>query len=96
MGFSFQEFFAQTRAFLGAVLVHVLMAALVVLGTMNWQPFKKQQATGLTIEAVVVDTSVIKQQREEARQAQEMQQRRDQRQQELEAQRERERLAHAR
>ena len=49
--------------------VHVLMAALVVLGTMNWEPFRKPQNLGLTIEAVIVDTAEIKKQRDAARQA---------------------------
>jgi NAD+ synthase (glutamine-hydrolysing) len=60
------------RAFAAAIGVHVLMVALVVLGTMNWQPFRKSQPVGLTIEAVIVDTSEIKQQRDAARQAQQM------------------------
>jgi colicin import membrane protein len=66
------------------------MAALVVLGTMNWEPFRKPQNVGLTIEAVIVDTSKIKEQRDAARQAMEMEERRRQRDQELEQQRNRE------
>jgi len=62
-----QELWAQTKAFGLAVGVHVLMAALVVLGTMDWKPFKPPTLTGMTIEAVMVDTSVIKQRREEAK-----------------------------
>ena len=62
-----QELWAQTKAFGLAVGVHVLMAALVVLGTMEWKPFKPPTLTGMTIEAVMVDTSVIKQRREEAK-----------------------------
>jgi colicin import membrane protein len=86
-----QEFNARLRALVMAVGVHVLMAALVVLGTMNWQPFRKPQNVGMTIEAVIVDTSAIKEQREKARQAAEMEDRRQQRAEELERQRERER-----
>jgi colicin import membrane protein len=73
-----------------ALGVHVLMAGLVVLGTMNWQPFRQPQTVGLTIEAVIVDTSEIKRQRDEARKAAEMEERRRQRNEELERQRQRE------
>lgn len=62
-----RELWAQTKAFSLAVGVHVLMAALVVLGTMEWKPFKPPTLTGMTIEAVMVDTSAIKQRREEAK-----------------------------
>ena len=61
------ELWAQTKAFSFAVAVHVLMAAMVVLGTMDWKPFKPPTITGMTIEAVMVDTGAIKQRREEAR-----------------------------
>ncbi|MFC1777277.1 cell envelope integrity protein TolA [Pseudomonadota bacterium] len=61
------ELWAQTKAFVLAVAVHVLMAAIVVLGTMNWKPFKPPVLTGMTIEAVMVDTGLIKQRREEAK-----------------------------
>ncbi len=62
------EFWAQTKAFGLAVGVHLLMAAMVVLGTMDWKPFKPPILTGMTIEAVMVDTSVIRQRREQAKQ----------------------------
>ena len=78
------------RAFAGAIGVHVLMAALVVLGTINWQPFRERQPVGLTIEAVIVDTGEIRRQREEAHRAQEMEERRRARNEELERQRQRE------
>jgi colicin import membrane protein len=84
------DIYARLRAFGGAIGVHVLMAALVVLGTMNWQPFRKSQPIGLTIEAVIVDTSEIKEQRDLARQAAEREERRRQRDTELEQQRRRE------
>jgi colicin import membrane protein len=84
-----QEFNARLRAFSLAITVHVLMAALVVLGTMNWQPFRKPQNIGMTIEAVIVDTSEIKKQREAARQAVEMEDRRKLRDEELERQKKR-------
>jgi colicin import membrane protein len=63
-----REFWAQTKAFTLAVSVHVLMAAIVVLGTMTWKPFRPPALTGMTIEAVMVDTGAIKQRREKARQ----------------------------
>jgi len=85
-----QEFNARLRALSLAIGVHVLMAALVVLGTMNWEPFRKPQNIGMTIEAVIVDTSEIKKQREAARQAAEMEDRRRQRAEKLEEQKERE------
>ena len=62
-----REFWAGTRAFLLAISVHIIMAALVVLGTMDWKPFKPPTLTGLTIEAVMVDTAAIKQRREQAK-----------------------------
>jgi colicin import membrane protein len=62
-----REFWAQTKAFVLAVAVHGLMAAIVVVGTMNWKPFKPPVLTGMTIEAVMVDTGIIKQRREQAK-----------------------------
>jgi colicin import membrane protein len=88
--FAWHEILARFRAFALAIGVHGLMAALVVLGTMNWQPFRKPQNVGLTIEAVIVDTSEIRKQREAARQAVEMEDRRQQREAELERQKQRE------
>ena len=84
------DIFARARAFAGAIGVHVLMAALVVLGTMNGQPFRKSQPVGLTIEAVIVDTGEIKKQRDAAQQAVEREQRKRERDAELERQRQRE------
>jgi len=62
-----RELWEQTKAFTLAVAVHLLMAALVVVGTMTWKPFKPPALTGMTIEAVMVDTSAIKQRREEVK-----------------------------
>jgi len=87
---TWQEFNAMFRAVAAAIGVHVLMAALIVVGTMNWQPFKKEQPVAIAIEAVIVDTSAIKDQRDKARRAQEMQERREQREDLLRQQRERE------
>ncbi len=49
-----------------SVGVHLLLAALVVLGTLNWKPFKQHQPMALTIEAVIVDTTQLATRREEA------------------------------
>ena len=62
-----REFFSITWALILAISVHVIMAAIVVLGTMDWRPFKPPILTGMTIEAVMVDTGAIKKRREEAR-----------------------------
>jgi colicin import membrane protein len=88
--FSRQELGAQFRAFSLAIGIHVLMAALVVLGTMNWEPFRKPQNLALTIEAVIVDTSEIRKQREEAKRAAEREDLRRQRAERLEQQKKRE------
>jgi colicin import membrane protein len=88
-----EEFNARLRVFALAIGVHVLMAALVVVGTMNWEPFRQSNPVGLTIEAVIVDTSKIRQAREEAREAQEREERREQRARELEQQRKRDQEA---
>lgn len=87
---SWQEIGAQARAFGLALGVHLLMAALVVLGTMNWEPFRKPKAQAIAIEAVMVDTSKIREQREEAQKAVEREKLRDERAEELRKQRERE------
>lgn len=84
------DIFARLRAFAGAIGVHALMLALVVLGTMDWQPFREAQPVGLTIEAVIVDTGEIKKQRDAAREAVEREQRKRDREAELEKQRQRE------
>ena len=88
--FSRQELGAQFRAFSLAVGIHVLMGALVVLGTMRWEPFRKPQNLALTIEAVIVDTSEIRKQREEAKRAVEREDLRRQRDERLEQQKKRE------
>jgi len=88
--FSRQELGAQFRAFSLAIGIHILMAALVVVGTMRWEPFRKPQNLGLTIEAVIVDTSEIRKQREEAKRAAEREDLRRQRAERLEQQKKRE------
>ncbi|MGA9574326.1 MAG: cell envelope integrity protein TolA [Lysobacterales bacterium] len=89
-----REVWAQTKAFTLAVAVHVLMAALVVLGTMTWKPFKPPALTGMTIEAVMVDTGAIKKRREqaerEAQKAAEQKAAKERREKELKARQERE------
>jgi len=88
-----RELWAQTKAFSLAIAVHILMAALVVLGTMTWKPFRPPALTGMTIEAVMVDTGAIKERREKAKQeaekaaAQKVE--KDRREKELEARKER-------
>jgi len=88
-----REFLAGTRAFLLAIAIHIIMAALVVLGTMDWKPFRPPVLTGLTIEAVMVDTGAIKKRREQAkREAEQAVQRKvekDRREKELKARNER-------
>jgi len=61
------EFWARSKAFGLSITVHILVAAIVVFGTMDWKPFRPPTLTGLTIEAVIVDTAAIKKRREEAR-----------------------------
>jgi len=85
--FSRHELGAQFRAFSLAIGIHLLMAALVVVSTMSWEPFRKPQNLGLTIEAVIVDTSEIRKQREEARRAVEREELRQRRAERLEQQR---------
>jgi len=89
-----RELWSQTVAFVLAVAVHFLMAAIVVLGTMDWKPFKPPTLTGMTIEAVMVDTGAIKKRREEARleaeKAAARKTERERREKELEARKERE------
>ena len=87
---AWREIFAMSRAVAGAIAVHVLMLALVIVGTMDWQPFRQPERVAIAIEAVIVDTSEIKRQRDEARRAQELEDRRQQRAAELERQRQRE------
>lgn len=89
-----RELWAQTKAFGLSIGVHLLMAALVVLGTMTWKPFKPPALTGMTIEAVMVDTAAIKERREqaerEAQKAAEQKAARERREKELQARKERE------
>ena len=85
-----REFWAQTKAFSLSISVHVLMAAVVVLGTMDWMPFKPPVLTGMTIEAVIVDTTAIKQARLEAERAAARKAEQERRDRELQARRERE------
>ncbi|HKX56088.1 MAG TPA: cell envelope integrity protein TolA [Xanthomonadales bacterium] len=75
--------------------VHLLLAALVVLGTLNWRPFKQHKPMALTIEAVIVDTTQLATRREQAQKeaeaAQKRQELQEQRAEELEKQKQRER-----
>ena len=57
--FDFREAWRQTQAFGLAIGVHVIAALFVVMGTLEWTPFKHEQPVGLLIEAVIVDTSQL-------------------------------------
>jgi len=78
-----------------AIGLHVLLAALVVLSTLNWKPFKHSKPVALTIEAVIVDTTQLAQRRDEAQKAaeaaQQKQQLEERRAEELQQQKQRER-----
>jgi colicin import membrane protein len=87
-----QELWSRTRAFGLAIGVHLLAAALIVLGTRDWRPFRPPDLQGLMIEAVIVDMSAIRDAQREADLAEQRELDRQRRQRELEAQRERERL----
>jgi colicin import membrane protein len=87
----FSQAWDAARAFMLAIGVHLLAAALIVLGTMEWQPFRPPSLEGLTIEAVIVDTAAMKQAQREAELAVQREIERDRRQDELDARRERER-----
>ncbi len=95
-----QEGWEQVKSLGLAVGVHVIAAALIVLGTLDWRPFKPPQITGMTIEAVMVDTQALIDRREaairEAEQARQREEARQQRERDLAAQRERERVARER
>ena len=91
MNIEFREAGRQAQAFGLAIAVHMLAALFVVMGTFEWTPFRHEQPVGLLIEAVIVDTSELQEQRDAARQAVERQETLDQRARELEQQRERER-----
>jgi len=62
-----QEFWARSRALGLAIAVHIIVVAIVVFGTMDWRPFRPPTLTGLSIEAVMVDTAALKKRREQAR-----------------------------
>ena len=85
-----QELGARLRVLFLAIAVHALAAALIFVSTMNWQPFRKPKNLGLTIEAVMVDTSEINKQRDMARQAAERDKLRQERDERLKQQRQRE------
>ena len=81
-----------TRAFALAVGVHLLAAALIVVGTSDWQPFKPPSLEGLTIEAVIVDMAAVREAQREAERAVQRREELERRQRELDARREQERL----
>lgn len=90
MNIDFREAGRQAQAFGLAIGVHLLAALFVVLSTIDWVPFRKDEPVGLLIEAVIVDTSALQEQREAARQAAEREEQRQERSRELEQQRQRE------
>ncbi|MDZ4731130.1 MAG: cell envelope integrity protein TolA [Xanthomonadales bacterium] len=78
-----------------AIGLHVMLAALVVLSTLSWKPFKAHTPMALTIEAVIVDTTQMATRRDAAQKAAEVAQKQQQleenRAEELEKQKQRER-----
>lgn len=90
MSVDIRKFGRQAQAFGLAVGVHLLVALFVVLGTIDWVPFRKPEPVGMLIEAVIVDTSELQAQRDAARQAAQREELRKQRARELEEQRQRE------
>ncbi len=81
-----------TRALALAVGVHLLAAALIVVSTSDWQPFKPPSLEGLTIEAVMVDMAAVRAAQREAERAVQRREELERRQRELDARREQERL----
>jgi len=75
-----------------AVGVHLLAAALIVVSTSDWQPFKPPSLEGLTIEAVMVDMAAVRAAQREAERAVQRREELERRQRELDARREQERL----
>ena len=61
------ELWQRTKAFGLSVGVHIIAAGLIVLGTMDWRPFKPPSLQGLTIEAVIVDTAALRERQDQAR-----------------------------
>ena len=89
---SVRELWSQSKAFGLAVGVHLLAAALIVLGTRDWRPFKPPDLQGLMIEAVIVDMGKVREAQREADLAAQRELERERRQRQLDAQREREKL----
>jgi len=88
------EYAPMLRAFAWAMLVHLLVVLMMILGSLNWKPFRQQQVTGMTIEAVMVDTGAMNARREKAQQAAKSAEQKklaqEKRKQELEQQKQRE------
>ncbi len=77
-------------SFVLALLVHLALAALLLLGTWNWRP-EPTRTAGLTISATVVDAEQLNSLLTQANRAQQREQRLEERNQALAAQQERER-----
>lgn len=92
-----EEYGPMVRAFGLAICVHILVALLMVLGTINWKPFRKLEPVGVAIEAVIVDTGEIRELQakaaKEAAEALERKQKQERREKELEQQKQREKEA---
>jgi colicin import membrane protein len=89
------ELWQRTKAFGLSIGVHAMAAALIVLGTLDWKPFRPPSLQGLSIEAVIVDTTALRERQEQARReaeaARQRQLEQERRERELAEQRERER-----
>ncbi|NNE04959.1 MAG: cell envelope integrity protein TolA [Xanthomonadales bacterium] len=85
-----QQFWFRTKAFGLSIGVHLMAALLIVLGTMEWEPFRPPSLEGLTIEAVIVDMDEIRDAQREAEQASLREEQRLRRERELDERRERE------
>lgn len=72
-----------------AIGVHFFAASLIVISTLDWEPFRQPTLEGLTIEAVIVNTAAMRSAQQEAELAVLRKLQEERRQKELEAQRER-------
>ena len=72
-----------------AIGVHLFAASLIVISTLDWEPFSPPSLEGLTIEAVMVDTAAMRSAQQEAELAALRKLQEERRQKELAAQRER-------
>jgi len=82
------------KPFLLAILIHLGLLALMIMGTWNWHTFQKPRLAGLNIEAVVINQTDLNQQIEQIKKQAKTRKQRDdavaKRQQQLAAQKKRE------